>query len=1148
MIIEVQSTIAVALPRIVPPPVNSPQFPGVPRVAEISIPIPNKVFVERFPEPITGWEMLGAGAIWEAASCPTPLEIEILYDGEPRVQSLVECTELSPVLTRYRFGVQLPCEPNVRTVRVILRAGSVQTILFTGEPETIRVRGTTEGPPKKPVPRWLSPFVTLGTSIARGQVFSPSWWTARFHRYRDLALKGQQRIRDKLLIRSGFRPQSVHDAYVKRTDFTPLDLADLRKQAERFAYQPTISILVPVFNVEPKWLAAAVDSVRNQVYPYWELCLADDASTNPTTLGYLNRLPSDPRIKLVRRPKNGHICAATNSAAELATGEFVSLLDNDDALAPHALFAIVKLLQDQPDADLIYSDEDKLNAEGHRYDPQFKPDWSPDLLLSYNYINHFTTIRRSIFEQSGRFREGYEGSQDHDLLLRVTERTDRVYHIPEILYHWRSLPSSTASTAGVKRYVHTSGRKAIDDALTRRKREAKPYIPPFAEKLGLPILALDGPDTGPTIAVIVHGPAPAAAHTVRAVKTTTAYRDFTVYLVLDESNSAEALNRFAAGRDEEFLLFLEAGLEPSDPRWLSRLLANCTHQTGAVGGLIRTADGTIVSAGTILGLADGIAPGDAFANTKPEPLSYYFYAEVTRTVSAPANGCLLTRRVHFERLGGFDSDRFGRTLYDLEYCLRLSSQGLRSVHVGESEFVKNDPTPQADSPSELRALRAAYGFKPDPYSNPNFSSWDSFTPRSDATHLLPAAPATAIPVLFATHNLTAFEGAPKIIQDVALGLVRRGSITASVYAPSPGKAASAFTSQGIPVFAEETPFAKRFIDGQWTPSEYASAQHHLARILKRLRPHVVLANTLGMFPLIEAAARLGIPAVLAIQESYPQPIFNSLFSPYGCWRCERSFLFADRVIFASKSCAELYRRLGGRKNFEVIHNGLAAAPFDDFQRRLSKADAVAKLPGPHGNGMRFVTVGTVCERKAQHVLVEAAAIVARERRDFHCDLVGAREGLPYLSYCRNLIRKHGIDNVVSLIGETDQVRTYLRAADVFVLTSYVEAYSLSVMEAEAFGLPILATPAGGLDEQVAWNQNALRFDFGDAKALARHLQTLLGNPELCRTMGRESRAAFDLRLNAEGMLDCYLQAILSAAGVKATSGSRKAISPRARVA
>jgi glycosyltransferase involved in cell wall biosynthesis len=485
----------------------------------------------------------------------------------------------------------------------------------------------------------------------------------------------------------------------------------------------------------------------------------------------------------------------------------------------------------------------------------------------------------------------------------------------------------------------------------------------------------------------------------------------------------------------------------------------------------------------------------------------------------------------------------------LDYCLRLAGLGLRSVHVGGAELKWSESgLARNDAPTEQHALRAAYGDGPDPYYNPNLSAWDSFVPRTEAPHLIPAKPTEPVRVLFATHNLTAFEGAPKIIQDVAVGLTRRGTVKAAVFAPTPGRAAATYEAAGVRVFAGDTPFAGRFVDGQWSPVEYEAAQKRLTRVIREVHPQVVLANTLGMFPLVEAAARQAVPGILAIQESYPADLLARLFSPFGRWRCERAFLFADRVIFASRSCAELYARLDGRKNFEVIHNGLSAAPFEEFCRQMSETDAIARLPGPHGDLLRVVTVGTVCERKAQHVLVEAAAELAKTRRDFVCYLVGAREGLPYLSYVRNLIRARGLEGIVIPVGETGDVWTFLRAADVFACSSHVEAFSLSVLEAEAFGLPVVSTPCGGLDEQVAWGHSALKFDFGDATTLADRLRTLLADDRLRAEMGRQSRAAFDLRLTAEGMLDRYQRAILSAAGVRVAGAAPRPAAWRALVA
>ena len=1043
----------------------------------MTTPPPERLHVERLTEPFTGWPLLGVGAEWDAPPHPHPLTAEVLLDGVVRQREPVARTP-----TGYRFGTQLPAEPAARlTVRLV-----------AGDQSVTAYDGPAEAPPRAtPVAESASPLRTAGRALASGELFTPGWWAARRRRYTDLALRGRQRVRDKLHARR-VGPRDPYRVFLRTCVPNAAELAAMRRRAEGFRFKPVFSLLCPVYNPRPvSYLSVLIESVRAQAYPFWELCLADDASTDPDTLAALNRLPADPRIKLIRRPANGHICAATNTALDHATGEFVTLVDDDDAIPPHALFRVAELLQQHPDADLVYSDEDKMTGDGARFDPQLKPGWSPELLLSYNYVNHLTTARRTLVEVSGRYRLGYEGSQDHDLLLRLTERTDRIHHVPDLLYHWRAHANSTAVAAGVKPYVQTAGRKAVADALARRGIDATLYQPDFAERLGLPILGLDGPDDGPSVAVIIHGPNPGA--TVRAVKAATSYRSLTTYLVLDDT--ADALNRHAAGRTEEYLVFLRAGVEPTDPRWLSRLLAYAKlPEVGACGGLVRDPAGGIVSAGTAI---DG-DPADALAGPRPEPTSYYFYAEVARTVAAPGGGVLLTRRGDFERAGGFDADRFGRTLWDVDYCRRLAGLGLRSVHVGGAEF-RTTAGGRRDLPTERLAFRTAHP-DPDPYHRP--------PPRPDPPHLVAPLPA-GTPVLFGTHNLRSTEGAPKIIRDIAVSLHRQGKVRASLFAPVPGT-----TPDGIPAFADEQTWSQRFIDGQWTPTEYAAAQKHLRTLFKRVRPAAVVANTAGLFPLADAAIRLGIPSVLCLQETYPPPLRLALFSRFAEGRLAWSMRNGGRVIFASDDCRAAYADLG-LGHATVVPNGLDAGPIDAFLRQH---------PKPPADGLRVVCVGTVCERKAQHVLVEAAALVP----GLKVSLVGCREGVPYLNYVRALAAARGVSDRVEFVAETPDVWPHLRAADVFACCSHVEAYSLSVLEGLAFGLPVVSTACGGLDQQVTWGVNALRFDFDDHRTLAGHLTRLAGDATLRAEMGRQARAGFELLPTAAEVADHYARVIAAA--------------------
>ena len=250
----------------------------------------------------------------------------------------------------------------------------------------------------------------------------------------------------KEIMRPGdLTPGDLYDIWLKINSLNKAKKNAIKKEMNQFPYQPKISIIFPVYNVDEIWLEKAIDSVFAQLYENWELCIVDDASTKKNVHNVLLKYKSHKKVKLKFLEENRGISQATNEALSLATGEFIGLLDHDDELSPDAIYENVKILNQYPEADLIYSDEDKINPEGKRIEPYFKPSWSPDLLLSYNYICHFSVYRKKMLDKMKGFRTGYEGSQDYDLLLRVTEKTDKIYHIPKILYHWRQIKGSTST-------------------------------------------------------------------------------------------------------------------------------------------------------------------------------------------------------------------------------------------------------------------------------------------------------------------------------------------------------------------------------------------------------------------------------------------------------------------------------------------------------------------------------------------------------------------------------------------------------------------------------------------------------------------------------------------------------------------------------
>lgn len=265
------------------------------------------------------------------------------------------------------------------------------------------------------------------------------------------------------------REDIQYQRQVRRERLRKKQIREIKAEIENFSCHPLISIVMPVYNVEGQWLEKAIQSVLNQVYPYWELCIADDASPLPHIRPILEKYQEqDQRVHVVYLEKNLGISGASNEALKLVSGEWVAFLDHDDEISPDALFEVARVIQRDPGTGIIYSDEDKLSMGGMRLRPVLKSDWNPGLFLTHNYLCHLVVCRTDLVRQVGGCRRGFEGSQDYDLLLRITELTSRVVHIPRVLYHWRMIPGSAAAIVDAKSTSFERARQALKEALERR--------------------------------------------------------------------------------------------------------------------------------------------------------------------------------------------------------------------------------------------------------------------------------------------------------------------------------------------------------------------------------------------------------------------------------------------------------------------------------------------------------------------------------------------------------------------------------------------------------------------------------------------------------------------------------------------------------
>ena len=538
------------------------------------------------------------------------------------------------------------------------------------------------------------------------------------------------------------------------------NLESIKSEIAAFNYQPVISILMPVYNVEEKWLAKCIESVQNQFYPNWELCMADDHSTDASVRPLLEKYAAlDSRIKIVFRSENGHISKATNSALEIATGEFVALLDNDDELAPIALYEVAKRLNQNSDLDLIYSDEDKIDMDGKRFDPAFKPDWSPDLLLGTNYISHLGVYRRSIMEKIGGFRVGYEGSQDYDLVLRFTEQIipERIAHIPQVLYYWRILPSSTAADQSTKSYAFDAGLKAVQDAIQRRGIQAT-----VNHAAGNGLYDVDYKVLSEDLVSIIIPTRNGYDDVKRCIDSIiekTTYPNYEIVMADNGSDQPEMQDLYANYQKQlgdrfvvesidipfnysrinnlaakvakgKYLLFLNNDTEVITPEWMTKMVSFAQFdRIGCVGAKLYYPNNTIQHAGVILGM--GGAAGHGHHTFPRGDFGYFGKLEINVDYLAVTAACLMIRAKDFAELNGFDEE-LTVAFNDVDLCLREYEKGHNNVWLhgaelyhfeSQSRGYENTPEKQARFEKETKYMEDTWTkyIENDPYYNPNLT-------------------------------------------------------------------------------------------------------------------------------------------------------------------------------------------------------------------------------------------------------------------------------------------------------------------------------------------------------------------------------------------------------------------------------------------
>lgn len=561
-----------------------------------------------------------------------------------------------------------------------------------------------------------------------------------------------------LKVKAQLHKSEIEEKYdIKYTYIEPNLTTEIKKEMNSFLQKPLISIIMPVYNVDPKWLDLAIKSIENQWYENWELCIADDKSTNKKTIEYLKSV-KNPKIKIKYLDKNLNISGASNEALSLATGEYIVLMDNDDEITPDALYEVVKVIN-KTDAEFIYSDEDKLEMNGLFTEPHFKSNYAPDLLLSQNYISHLCVIKKSLVDKVNGWEVGLEGAQDYDLYLKVLEHTSKIYHIPKVLYHWRKIPGSTASEFSDKSYAQEAGRRSIENALKRRNIKANVLNGKYPGTYKVDYILEEQPLV--SIVIPFKDKPELLKMCIDSILEKSTYNNFEIVGISNNSEEKEifdlmkyyeiknkrikfyeynvpfnysqinnyAVNTHAKG---EHIILLNNDIEIITSNWIEEMLMHSQRQEiGCVGVKLYYPNDTIQHAGVIIGIG-GIAGHSHKYFDRNEP-GYISRLELVQNFSAVTAACLMVKTKIFKELNGLNENDLKVAFNDVDFCLRVQEKGHRNIFTPYCEAYHHESISRGaeDNPQKIARFNAEVDYMQkrhkdillngDPYYNPNLT-------------------------------------------------------------------------------------------------------------------------------------------------------------------------------------------------------------------------------------------------------------------------------------------------------------------------------------------------------------------------------------------------------------------------------------------
>jgi GT2 family glycosyltransferase/glycosyltransferase involved in cell wall biosynthesis len=928
-------------------------------------------------------------------------------------------------------------------------------------------------------------------------------------------------------------------------------LKQQRTEATSFPYRPRISIITPVYNPQPAVLRETIESVLAQTYEQWEWYLVDGNSDRPGVKEVLAAYDKqDSRIHVLFLESNLGIAGNSNQALKKIQGEFVALLDHDDLLAPNMLYEVVRLLNEQPDVDIVYYDEDKIAADGRtRNSPWFKPAaWSPDLLLSTNYLMH-GVMRRTLIDDVGSFNSVMDGAQDWDLTLRCASRTKNIQHIPKVLYHWRQVEGSAARDANAKPWAFEAQARCIAAHLKRLGvQEPRVIFPSLGrvrviwpvsyERVSIIIPTRDKPDLLRACLTSIREKTNYPNYEIILVDTgSTQAETHTYYQELEAEKRIRIIDcpgafnfsasnnlgaRYASG---SLLLFLNNDTEVLEADWLDELVGWAERPAvGVVGCKLIRPDKTIQHAGLIMGV-EGHG-SHIFDGLQEDHYGPFGSSEWYRNYQAVTGACMMMRRDVFEAVGGFD-DVYQVGFSDIAICLSARQHGYRVVYTPFARLLHHEGGTRGFDVPPADVLRAYFHMLPlvqdgDPFFSANLSyahrqptiARAEETARKDRLRSIlelfdlvqPNARFTADNML-ATLSDEASREEQQVQHDTSLDkrilfvshdLSLSGApLILSMLAKhlvAHGYSVTVLSPNEGPLYEH---YMREHIEVILEPAVIDDARVTYS-LLKEYG--VVIVNTIVAWRSVHAARAYPRPCIWWIHESsYGQQFMRTHEHVLAALQA------ANKVVFPSRATADLYARFGSKDHFVPIHTGLDLAVFDDHLNTFAREES------------RFVVVcvASIEPRKGQDILLRSLGEIPedlRQRLDVY--LVGRILDWDFHKELQKLVRLHPNVHIVGEVAH-QRVTSYIRSADVFVLPSRDEALPISLLEAMSYGKVVIASNAGGTAEVVIHGEHGLIFEVGDYIELSRQLQRLAQNPELMHELERNARNRFESYLTME---------------------------------